>query len=176
MKRIDLKPNSPHNGAPIIRFFPCVVFNPELSGDALNLSASSGGTSAMLFLSGLSRTTRISLVQGDSIVRCKEWFDSISNTERGQHRGDKQLGRHPRNGMVGLFGSLAELSALSRDGKLPSCTNARIVEFKVLRRTRTCSMIPLFIKCPRLGYLLRSHRNSNSGHSSVDATGRRCAA
>jgi hypothetical protein len=34
---------------------------------------------------------------------------------------------------------------------------------------RTHYAIPLFIKCPRLWYLLRWHRNSNSGHSSVDA-------
>jgi hypothetical protein len=35
------------------------------------------------------------------------------------------------------------------------------------RRTRYS--IPLFIKSPRLGYLLQCHRNLNSGHSSVDA-------
>jgi hypothetical protein len=73
-------------------------------------------------LSGLSRATGIGLVQRLRIMRWGEWFGIINNKERRQHRGDKQLRRHPRNGMVGLFGSLAELSAKSHDGELPSCT------------------------------------------------------
>jgi hypothetical protein len=76
------------------------------------------------FLSGWSCATGIGLVQRVRLMRWEEWFGIriINNKERRQHRRDKQLRRHPRNGMVGLLGSLAELSAISRDGELPSCT------------------------------------------------------
>ena len=88
-------------------------------------------------LSGLSRATGIGLVQRLRIMRWGEWFGIINNKERRQHRGDKQLRRHPRNGMVGLFGSLAELSAMSRD---MSCSHAQNAQIGLVQGFRRASM------------------------------------
>jgi hypothetical protein len=87
-----------------------VVSNPELSGDALDLSASSGATSAKFSLWIVLRNGNPPRPECTS-YEMGRMVGIIYNKEGRQHRGDKQLRRHPRNGMVGLLGSLAELSA-----------------------------------------------------------------
>jgi hypothetical protein len=86
------------------------------------------------FLSELSCATGIGLVQRARLMRWEEWFGIINNKEQRQHRGDQQLRPHPRNGMVGLFGSLVELSAMSRDGEVRHAQNAQIVFVQRFRR------------------------------------------
>jgi len=113
-----------------------VVFNPELSGDALDLSASSGATSAMFSLWLVSRNGNPPRPVCTSYEMGRMVWHHIHKEGR-QHRGDKQLRRHPRNGMVGLFGSLAELSAMSRD---VSCSHAQNAQIGLVQRFRRASM------------------------------------